>query len=441
MTSKFLAPVELFPAEDTRQSGGSFLLWYQTMVLAAALAAIYANLPIYAYFLNPGLLPKFTYFGIFFLVAPLIVLKSRSFGAYLLSPFVRWAACFLVLNLIHLGLVAASNSWDGIYVYDIHSDARQALIATRIQYLVFAVFLGFVAYISPYKNYLYVIVALMIVLPCAVVLDFARPGLLYPIDTEGAVLGRAAAMFINPTAAGEAILLVFLIGCSVIKAKYRVAFFALSGAAVVTTFSRSSIIAWVLLLFILVFKRSLPKSAFITFASVFALSLALLGSFENYVESRQELAAGSSNILSRLDFFSSFEFNDDSSEERAGVIQAGWDLFLQNPVFGAGAGATHFWSHRGSTHNQLLLLAAEYGFLGVVLWIWLLVILWKGKFFAEKGLQVSLVFLFVFMSLFTHQMFDAASYWLATFALMSIRKNKSLAKRDSARPFFKIFSN
>jgi hypothetical protein len=38
-------------------------------------------------------------------------------------------------------------------------------------------------------------------------------------------------------------------------------------------------------------------------------------------------------------------------------------------------------------------------------------------------------------------MFDAASYWLATFALMSIRKNKGLAKRDSARPFLKIFSN
>jgi len=435
MTSKFLAPGALFPAQDSRQSGGSFLLWYQTMVLAAALGAIYANLPIYAYFLNPGLLPKFTYIGIFFLVAPLILLKSRSFGAYLMSPFVRWAACFLVLNLIHLGVVAASTSWDGTYLVDMHSDARQALITTRIQYLVFAVFLGFVAYISPYKKYLYVIVALMIVLPCAVILDFARPGLLYPLDTEGAVLGRAAAMFINPTAAGEAILLVFIIGCSAIKAKYRLALFLLAGAAVGTTFSRSSIIAWMLLLFILVFKRSLPKAAFITFASVFALSLALLGSFEHYVESRQELAAASSNILSRLDFFSTFKFNDDSSEERAGVIQAGWDLFLQNPVFGAGAGATHFWSHRGSTHNQLLLLAAEYGFFGIVLWMWLLIILWKGKFFAEKGPQMSLVFLFLFMSLFTHQMFDAASYWLATFALMSIRKNKDAAQRDSPGPF------
>ena len=428
MTFKFLAPIAPFPAQDTRHAGGSLLLWYQAIVLAAALGAIYANLPIYGYFLNPGLLPKFFYFGIFFLVAPLILLRSRSFGAYLLSPFVRWAACFLVLNLIHLGVAAASNRWDGIFSYEIHSDARQALITTRIQYLVFAVFLGFVAYISSYKKYLYIMVVLMVVLPCAVVLDFARPGLLYPLDTEGAVLGRAAAMFINPTSAGEAVLLVFIIGCSVIKEKYRVALFLLSGAAVVTTFSRSSIIAWVLLLFILVCKRSLPKSSVIILSSVFAFSLALVGGFERYLESRQELAAASSNIMSRLDFFSTFKFTDDSSEERAGVIQAGWELFLENPVFGAGAGATHFWSQRGSTHNQLLLLAAEYGFFGIVLWGWLLAILWKGKFFAEKGLQVSLVFLFVFMSLFTHQMFDAASYWLATFAIMSIRKIKTDAK-------------
>lgn len=424
MSSRFLAPFHLAPAQTPRRADGGFLLWYQTLVLAAALGAIYTNLPIYGYFLNPAILPKFTYFAIFFLVAPLMLLKSRSFGAYLLSPFVLWAGAFLVLNLIHLGIVVASSSWDGMYVFDLHSDARQALITTRIQYLVFAVFLGFVAYISADKHYLSIMAVLMVVLPCAVILDFAQPGLLYPLDTEGAVLGRAAAMFINPTSAGEAILLVFVIGCVFIPTKYRVALFILSGAAVITTFSRSSIIAWVLLALILVYKRSLSKSAVITLLSVVGLALILLGAFESYLESREELAAASSNILSRLDFFSTFKFTDDSSEERAGVIQAGWDLFLDNPIIGAGAGATHFWSHRGSTHNQLILLAAEYGLLGIMLWVWLLVILWKGKFFVEKGLHIALVFLFAFMTLFTHQMFDAASYWLATFALMSIRKNK-----------------
>jgi hypothetical protein len=33
-----------------------------------------------------------------------------------------------------------------------------------------------------------------------------------------------------------------------------------------------------------------------------------------------------------------------------------------------------------------------------------------------------MVFLFAFMSMFTHQMLDAASYWLATFAAISVRR-------------------
>jgi len=434
MTSKILAKSELFPG-DALASGskgrarGGFLIWYQTMVLGTALGAIYSNLPIYGYILNPGILPKFTFFGIFFLVTPLMLLKSKSFSAYLVSPFVLWAGLFLVLNLLHLAVVSASDEWDGIYLFDIHLESRQSLITTRIQYVLFAVFLGFVAYISPYKKYLYTVVLLMIVLPCAVIFDFARPGLLYSMETEGAVLGRAAAMFINPTMAGEALLLVFLLGCAVINPRYRVPLFLLCGAAVLTTFSRSSIIAWALILLILVVKRSLPKSAFVTMAIILGIALAFLGSFESYLNSRQELEAASSNILSRLDFFSTLKFDDDSSEERADVIQAGWDMFLQNPVFGAGAGATRFWTHRGSTHNQVLMLAAEYGLFGVGLWMWLLVILWRGKFFAERGLQLAMVFLFVFMSLFTHQMFDSASYWLATFALISVRKSRTALPR------------
>jgi O-antigen ligase len=265
----------------------------------------------------------------------------------------------------------------------------------------------------------------MIFLPCAVIFDFAKPGEFYPLTSEGAVIGRAAAMFINPTAAGEAILHVFLIGCAVTKMKYRFPLFFLAGAAILTTFSRSSIMAWVLILAILFFKRTMPKSSIIPVAIVLSISLILLGSFESYLLSRQDLDAGASNILARLDFFSSFAFDDDSSEERADVMVAGWELFLQNPITGAGAGATLFWSHRGGTHNQFLLFAAEYGLLGIVLWIWLLAILWNGTFFKDRGLQVAMVFLYVFMSLFTHVMLDSSSYWLATFALISVKGNRA----------------
>lgn len=429
MSFKFLVRPELHALEkhgsrSTPRSGGRVLIWYQALVLSVSLAVIYSNLPIYGYVLYPELLPKFSFFGVFFLMAPLALIKYRAWGAYLGSPFAIWAALFFVLNLIHLTGFSQYIDIGGIHVMDSEIEARRSLIMTRAQYILFALFLGFIVHTSTNKVYLYTMVCLMTLLPCAVIFDFARPGLLYPVETNGAVLGRAGATFINPTMAGEAILLVFLLGCAVTKVKYRIPLFLLSGAAILATFSRSSIIAWVLILGILILKKTLPRSAIIATAIVLGISLAFLGTFENYLHSRQELDGASGNILSRLNFFSSFTFDDDSSEERADVIRAGWELFLQDPVFGGGAGATEFWPHRASTHNQFLLLAAEYGILGIGFWVSLLVILLKGKFFEDRGLQFAVAFLFVFMSMFTHQMLDSAFYWSATFALISVRGNR-----------------
>ena len=395
-----------------------FFVQYHTLLMAIALGAMYANLPVYLYVLDTRLLPKFIYFGIFAFIAPLMIIRWQALCDYLVSPFALWALLLFFLNMIHLAGFPASADVGGAAFMDIHAEARRSLIATRAQYILFALFLGFVAYISPTRMYLRIMFVMMAVVPCAVIVDFADPGLLYPVDLTGAVLGRAAAMFINPNLAGEAILHIVVLGFAVLARRYRMPLFLLAGVAILTTFSRAAIIAWMALLGLFIYKRTLPKSAVVSLAIAIAILLVFIGSFETYISSREEFEDAATNILSRLNFFSSFTFDDDSSEERAGVIQAGWDLFLQNPLFGSGAGATHFWRHRGSTHNQLLLLAAEYGVLGILLWGWMLIMLCKSSFFSDRGLRYAMAFLFAFMSLFTHQMLDAASYWLATFALV-----------------------
>lgn len=412
------------PAPGTGALGARFLAWYRPLVLAVALFVIYANLPIFAYIRQPALLPKYAFFGIFVLLAPLVWLRWRTLGRYLRSPFVLWAALLLLLNLVHLMGLSPSTDLGDVYLVDDRLDARRALVLTRIQYVLFAVALGFAAWDQvpgTRKSWLAALVLLTLLVPGAVLLDFAQPGLLYPLDTPGAVLGRAAAMFINPNMAGEAILLVFLLGCSLTPPRWRGPLFLLCGAAIVTTFSRAAIVAWVLLLLFLSFRKTLPKSALAISLAALALAVASLGAFESYLHGRAEFEGAAGNLASRLNFFSDVKFDDDSSEERAAVVRAGWQLFLQNPAFGAGAGATGFWSMRASTHNQLLLLAAEYGLFGVGLWCWMVVLLWRGRFFEDRALQFAVAGLFAFMSMFTHLMLDSASYWLATFALVSAR--------------------
>lgn len=399
-----------------------FISWYQTMAMVIAIGIIYSNLPIYTYVLQPTLLPKFFFFGLFLLFSPLLLLKYRALGTYLMSPFVLWASVLIILNLIHLSSFSAGSGITDFSLISNHMESRNALILTRIQYVLFSLFLGFAVFVGNKRSYLRTFIVLAAFLPCTIILDFVNPGLLYPVGTPGSVLGRAAAMFINPTMAAEAVLLIFLFACAAMKTKYRVLFLILSGAGIAVTFTRSAIIAWLILWLLLVVKRILPKSTMIIMTIVVAASLLSFGAFENYLGSRQDFDGAIENMVARLNFFSSARLGDDSAIERAEVIRMGWDVFLQNPVFGSGAGATQFWSQRASTHNQLLLLAVEYGILGIGLWVWLAIILLKGEFFQNKNLQFAIAFLFVFMSMFTHQMFDSASYWLATFAMASVRK-------------------
>jgi O-antigen ligase len=393
--------------------------WYHSMALALVGLAIFANLPIYGYVLQPALLPKFAYVAAFLLLLPLLVVKNRSLSTYLLSPFALWTGLFLVLNLVHLAAFPEGGQVAGTWLADTGMEARRDAITIRIQYAVFALVLGFAVHTAASASWLRALVLLALAVPCAVLVDFLQPGLLYPLETGGAVLGRAAAMYINPTMAGEAILLVFLLACAVTPARWRGPLFVLAGVSVLTTFSRSAILGWLLVGAVLVLCKTLPRSATAMTVLAVCAVVAGAGAFENYLLSRSEFDAAAGNILARLDFFSTLSLGDDSAGERAEVLAAGWEMFLQNPVFGAGAGATQFWSHRGSTHNQLLLLAAEYGIFGVGMWVWMVVIVLRGRFFDDPGLQVAMAFLFVFMSMFTHQMFDSATYWFAAFACAS----------------------
>lgn len=408
--------------------------WYQAFVLAVLVAVLYTNLPVYAYLANPFFLPKFFFFGLFALMLPTIVGQHKQLAAYLLSPFALWASLFLLLNLVHLAGMNQAGELGGSFVIDRVMEARRELVLTRMQYVVFAMAAGFVVHTCgewQRRTFLKLVAVLAILVPAAVIVDFLHPGVFYSSGTPGSVIGRAAAMYINPTMAGEVLLHVFLLACAVVPARLRGPLLLLAGAAVVTTFSRSAMLAWMLIFLVLVCTRVLPTSALLL--SLLGLGLAALsiGFFESYLLARGDFEGASGNVLARLDFFSSFSLVDDSSQERSEVLAAGWELFMQNPVFGAGPGATQFWAHRGGTHNQLLMFAAEYGFMGIGIWLWMLAILWQGRFFEERGLQVAMVVLFLVMSMFTHLMLDVETYWLVSFALASVRiRPVSSAQRE-----------
>lgn len=392
------------------QPGSSRLPLYNTWALVLVLCLGYLDVPNYIYTLNEAFLPKYFFYAFFVAITPLLVLRSSSLTSYLISPFFLWAFALIVLNLAHL--------LDALFAGD---QSRVGLIGTRIQYTVLVVVLGFACSATRPASFERIFPFLAVTIPALVILDFLSPGLLYPIGTNGATLGRAAATFINPNKAGEAMLLTFILAIPVLRPHYRTALLLLLGAGVIVTFSRAAIVGWMLLWAFLLVRKAVPKYTLVLPFVALAILPLLLGSFEDYLGGREDLAEGLANIQARLDFFQNKVLDDDSALERAQVLDAGVELFLQNPIFGAGAGATSLWSVGTGTHNLPVMLAAEYGVFGIALWIWLAAILWRGNYFQDKRLQVATVAGFVFLSLFTHNMLDSL-YWLLTFAIVAAQQ-------------------
>lgn len=398
---------------------------WASLVLPVTLVCIYLHLPVYAYTLDKGLLPKFFYVGFILLLLPVLLTRMNAFLAYLTSPFVLWAGALLVLNLLHL----ASN--------DASINARsEALVSFRMQAIAMVIVFGFVFTRMRSSGWERAFVLLAVLLPALVITDFLYPGLLYPADTPGAVQGRAAGTFINPTIAGEAILLAFLMACPLVAKCYRTPLILLAGIGVLLTFTRAAMLSWIVIWIFLMMRRRLPAVSAIAAQAIVALPL-MLGGLESYISQRSDFTDALDNIQHRLLFFSEARLDDDSARQRELVLRAGWEAFANNPLTGAGAGVTdggasRLWAHAASTHNQLIALAAEYGIAGIVMWLWLLAMLVRGRHFEDRVMQSAVILLFCMMTLFTHNMFDFP-YWLLTFALLARQDGVSRAVLPSGR--------
>jgi O-antigen ligase len=249
--------------------------------------------------------------------------------------------------------------------------------------------------------------------------DFFAPWSFYT-GMEGTVVGRASATFINSNKAGEGLLLAFILGIFALKHSLRPVLLLLIGAGIMCTFSRAAMIGWVLLAIYLGVLRIVPKYT-IALAAV-AMGVIFLSPWAmDYLMGRGDISGGVDNLIFRLDSLRDGDFSDYAVAERAMVLRAGIDLFLAHPVFGGGAGATAFWIFGISTHNQLVLLAAEYGVLGIVAWMALFVIIWRGCYYSDRRIQVGAALLFAYFSCFSHNLFDFP-YWLLSFALFSTRQ-------------------
>jgi hypothetical protein len=261
------------------QHASRVLLLGFNFFLAIAIILIFLHIPAYAYALNKSLLPKFFYIFFLVLLFPLIAIRLKSFIAYLSTPFPIWAGVMLALNLLHMFSEG-----------DFANARGDAIVSFRIQAIGLAVLLGFACENLRSFRWQISFVFLAVFLPWMITADFMTPGLFYPPDTLGIVSGRAAGTFINPTIAGEAILLAFLLALPMVKDFYRTPLILLSGMGVLLTFTRAAIMCWLILWIFLIVRRRVP--AISALAGVLLLVLPLLmGGLQSYISHRNDFSS------------------------------------------------------------------------------------------------------------------------------------------------------
>lgn len=391
----------VFKAEQSK-----IFKWYERIVAALILILVYLNIPEFTYsVINSSILPKYFYFLMCVLVVPVAFFKVDRLMRYLTSPY----------SLIIL-LLASINF---IQLIDGNKDIIE-IAYTRNQLLLLFIIIGFFFSSIPSYSYRYIFPFLVVTNLALVITDFIQPGLIYPVRIPGAVIGRAAGTFINPTQISEILLITCLFALPVLSIPYRTIMALLVGLGVALTFTRGSFIVGFLFFLILFATRKILKIALVFPIVVLLFLPVLLNNFSDYLLSREDFILNVDNLLSRLDFFQTYEINDVSAVERLEVMEAALNLFFQNTFLGAGVGSTTLWPYRVGPHNQILVLAAEYGVTGLLLWVLLAMILWQGRYFKDRDFQHMACFIFIGLSIFTHNILEL-SYWLLSIALISQR--------------------
>lgn len=359
-----------------------------------------------------GVLPKYVYFALVVGMLPLLPLRAGLLLKFARNKYAMWTLAMVALNIVHWMIITEYGNAD-----------QASLILTRVQFILLGAGLGFVLLQASPRLIAWTFIAVGLLLTGLQVFDFFSPSLLVPLGTEGLTVGRAGSTLVNSNRAAESLVLLSVFGMAILRPAWRLVFLLIVFPGIAFSFSRVGIAMWVLVAAFGYWLRLLPRTGVFACAIAAAVAALVFGSgLQREILSYVDFS-GLENIISRVTFFSSLDTGDDSAQERFAVALNAVSRFLDQPIVGQGAGYTYFWNFSNvSTHNQLLLILSEYGIMGLSLFAWLVILMYRGGAYFQAldahRLRWLAFTVFCLFALFTHNMFDSL-YWLVTIALLS----------------------
>lgn len=244
--------------------------------------------------------------------------------------------------------------------------------------------------------------------------------------------GRSMGLYSNVNQSGCALMLGMILSKDVVPKRFRFLFCALAGIGIVTTFSRSAIVGWIVVMGYSAIRSGVSfrqiSQALVGLGLVFAFfTSSYWQNIEHVLVERGTLTV---DVMQRLQFFRHGDTADASSTEREAVASYALHVFEQKPLFGWGTGASRNpHAFPVGAHNVYLSLMVDHGVIGVFIVPWLLLATIWGCRRTTFDVAVPYVLFVILWGFFSHNVLEER-FILATIALTaSIVAQERLAAR------------
>lgn len=209
--------------------------------------------------------------------------------------------------------------------------------------------------------------------------------------------GRAAGLYINPNIAGLFIAMAMVAGVEIIPRRWRLPFVLGCGVGILLTFSRSAWILWGVGVVWLGWQRYIGSGQNRVLALVLGamigigfVGLLFTGGLGNLVAGSSFSSHLDANTQARLGIGAS-SLSGHAAHERIALIFDSLRIGSEAPLVGHGLGYTAEWQFPVGPHDMYLLFFVEGGMLGMMLYLALMVLLWRYSTGVGKIVALQLI--------------------------------------------------
>jgi O-antigen ligase len=316
------------------------------------------------------------------------------------SPLLVWVALYTVLCLL----------WFALFGADADLILRKRLVALVVLVTVFATVSS-----SPtaLRAGLFALVCGVLLAICNNLYEMTHPFSFVPLSSPYANPGRAAGLYLNANASAGALLFGMVLTVTLVPSRWRWLYVAAVGLGVGLTFSRAGMLGMVLAVAGLWYLRVLRGTEVLGFVSL-VVAAALIGWWYVLPQLAERFGINPEVLADRVTWILAPKGHADfSQQERLDVAALGWRQFLEHPWAGNGIGSTETWLADASPHNVYIMLASDFGVLGLLIVPALVLALWPGAQTRRVPGSLLLLPLLLFWGFFSHNLLD-------DFALMTV---------------------